>query len=542
MKIKQIAFLAAIVVASTTACKKSKVEPVVPTPPVTPTPTTPTVSRADLSRDSIFLYAKEIYYWNEKLPTYEVFNPRKYTSYSSNLDNYEQELFEIASYSSNKYDVAKNAGVYQNYPKYSYIEDRANKNPTASINAKASVDLEGNGNDVGIRFAIFTYSNDPGYLFYVGGVYENSPAEKAGMKRGDLITKINGTSFGVNYNGEVSALNAALGSSKMTIEGVKGDGSAFSYTLDKTVFKSSPIYKTKVITAGTKKVGYISYARFSSAANSETALTTAFNDFAAQGVTDLIVDFRYNGGGYVSTAEHLINLIAPSSVSGVMFAEHFNATMQSGNAKILANQPLLDANDKVQYRNGKMVTYADVQYTVAANTASFEKKGNLTNVTNVVFLVSGNTASASELVINSLKPHMKVSLVGRATYGKPIGFFPITIENKYDVYLSLFETKNSLGEGGYYDGIPVNVSTSELVSNAANNIFNKMYDFGDANDGLIKAALGIIAPGVVVTSQARVASTNFTGKRMIATDQNSSSELLDNEFKGMIENRLKPRN
>ncbi|MNR19988.1 Peptidase family S41 [compost metagenome] len=105
-----------------------------------------------------------------------------------------------------------------------------------------------------------------------------------------------------------------------------------------------------MLTAGSKKIGYLAYARFGALSTPPTLTTAAgdveldaaFTQFANAGVTDLIIDFRYNGGGYVYAAEHLTNLIAPSSVRGTMFTEYYNSTMQSGNAKILSNQPLLD--------------------------------------------------------------------------------------------------------------------------------------------------------------------------------------------------------
>lgn len=516
------------------ACKKSKVEPTpIPEPPVV-TPPTGTATRQQLSLDSIFLYAKEIYYWNDKLPTYATFNPRQYGTLSTDLLNYEKELFEISKYS-NPGEYKANATA----PKFSYIFDKSNKNPTAYVNPVSSVDLEGNGNDIGIRFAIFTYSNDPGFMFFIGGVYPGSPAETAGATRGDLITKINGKSFGANYDAEYNDLNVALAANTMAIEVKKANGNTATYNLTKSVFKSSPIYKSRIITADSKKIGYLSYARFSNAENSETVLTNAINDFASNGVRDIIVDFRYNGGGYVSTAEHLINLLAPSTASGVMFTEYFNATMQAGNAKILANQPLVDGAGKIRYHSsGRMLTYADVNYAPSANVTNFSKKGNLTNVDKIVFLVSRNTASASELVINSLKPFVNVSLVGSTTYGKPIGFFPVTIQNKYDVYFSLFETKNSIGQGGYYDGMTPTVSASELVAGTSNYI---MYDFGDIRDGLVRQALSIIAPNAV-TVNSTGAKTSLNRSLQTSGSNNTSIELVDREFKGMIENRFKLKN
>lgn len=513
------------------ACKKSNN----PTPNPTPDPpiTTPTTgTRQQLTLDSIFLYAKDIYYWNDKLPTYEIFNPRQYITGATDVISYNAALLNVAKYSS-PYEWTAGATS----PKFSYIFDKTNKNPTAVINPVSSVDLEGNGNDLGIRFGL--YGTESNYVVYVTAVYQNSPAEKLGFLRGDVVRKINGVSYGSNYGAEVGSLNSALGGSSVVLEGFKGDGTTpFNLTVTKGVFGSNPVYKTKVFNAGAKKIGYLAYARFSNAANSNTVLENAFTSFATAGVTDLIIDLRYNGGGYVSTAENLINLIAPTGTAGVMFSEYFNATMQAGNAKILSNQPLLDANGKIRYgTNGAMLTYANVNYTVAGNTTNFAKKGTLGNVRNIVFIISSGTASASELVINSLRPHMTVKLVGRTSYGKPIGFFPITLENKYDVYYSLFETKNSLGQGEYYAGMNPDVDIAEVPSGTV------MYDFGDARDNYIKNAIQVLAPGATVTNSERsVMSVKVSTNNAVSSSNVINTDFTDREFKGMVENRLKLKN
>lgn len=522
MKIKQTIWLLAIAVVSLGACKKNKVTTI--TDPANPGPTA-TGTRAELSKDSIFLYAKEVYLWNTSLPTYEAFNPRGFTTYGTDLANYEYELFKITTYS--KPFEYKDGATSS---KYSYIFDKSTKNPTAVVQT-SSVDLEGNGNDFGVRLGF--YGTEANYTTYVTAVYQNSPADKNGFLRGDKITKINGVAYGNSFSSQINAIETALNGTTIKLEGLKSTGDAFSVTLTKAIFKSSPIYKWKIITAGAKKIGYIAYARFSNSENSIPEFNSIFNNFATNGVTDLILDLRYNGGGYISTAEHLINLIVPGNANGkVMFTEHYNALMQANAAKILVNQPLLDGNGKVQYRNGKMVTYADLDYSVAGNTTNIAKAGALGSVTNVVFIVSGNTASASELVINSLKPHMTVKLVGQTTYGKPVGFFPITIENKYDVYYSLFETRNYSGDGKYYDGITPDVVSSEVPANTI------MYDFGNTNDNYLRKAIDLLAPGAAVTSQAKVSAV--IEKRLAVTSSEEISSDLDNkEFKGMVETRHK---
>lgn len=398
--------------------------------------------------------------------------------------------------------------------------------------------MEGNGNDFGIRLGF--YGSNASYAIYATAIYQGSPAATTGFLRGDKITKINGAEYGTNFPSQISAIETALNGTTIKLEGINSAGNNFNITLTKAVFKSSPIYKTKILTAGTRKIGYLAYARFSTLTNSQPEFDAAFANFANAGVTDLIVDLRYNGGGYIETAEYLINLIAPSSLSGsVMFTEHYNATMQNNQATILKNQPLLDRNNKVQYSNGKIVNLYDYMtdpYSVANNTSKFAKKGPLNSVANVVFIVSGSTASASELVINSLKPHVNVKLVGLTTYGKPVGFFPVTIENKYDVYFSLFETKNSLGQGGYYTGIAPDVSASEVPANTV------MYDFGNVNDNYLKLALNALNLGAPVTGQAKALSAIKEKSLAVQSSEVINSDLNNNEFKGMIENRTRRKN
>ncbi|NRF41463.1 S41 family peptidase [Pedobacter foliorum] len=501
------------------ACKKNKTNPEPqPEPEVKEnTKQTPTTNRTDLTNDSLFLYAKEIYFWNTALPTYDAFNPRQYSTTSgTDLVKYETNLYNLVK-SSNSQDYLTD----KPYPKYSYIFDQADKNPTASIpNTTLSVDLDGNGNDVGLRFGYFGNS-DSDYSIYVTAVYPNSPAAEAGIARGDQVQEVNGVKYGTNFSSDVIQVENALEGASVTLKLLKA-GVSTTKTLNKMVYKSNPIYKTTVFTAGDKKIGYLAYARFSNKENSETVLTTAFNDFATKGVTDLIVDLRYNGGGYISTAEHMVNLIAPSGTSGVMFTEHYNSTMQNKKATILKNQPLLSTGGAV------IGTLFDDDYTISGNTTTFQKKGNLSGIKNVVFIVSKNTASASELVINSLKPIITVKLVGETTYGKPIGFFPITLENKYDVYLSMFETRNSKDEGGYYTGMIPNMKGYEFAAD------DKMYDFGNAKDDCTAVAINLLAPNVTVTGQAKVSAT---ANRSTSTRLQAIGNRSGGEFVGMIENR-----
>lgn len=528
-----VLFLLGVIV---TSCKKDH-----PAPVVNPVGGGSTATRTQLTLDSIFLYAKQIYYWNDILPEYAAFNPRSFSGKTNALDNYNAELYAISQLKINPATGKPYEYYGDGAAKYSRIEDLtlANPNASSSIN-QANVDTDGNGNDIGIRPVSYLTSNTLSgpYLLFVTAVYQNSPAAAAGVKRGWVITKVNGQSVGANYNTERTTVSNALAQSSVDIEGVNYiDNVPFKLTLVKKSYKSSPVYAAKVITRSGKKIGYLSFARFSALtvsgnSPSDSNLDPVFADFSNQGVTDLVIDLRYNGGGYVNTAEYLANLIGPSSLSGKkMYTEIYNSTMQNGKATILTNQPLLDANGKVQFQNGKMVTYADIDYSLGAagNNAVFNKKGTLSAVNNIVFIVTGNTASASELLINSLKPYMNVKLVGDTTYGKPVGFFPVTLENRYDVYMPLFETKNSNGEGGYYTG---------MVPTVLSEFDDPKYPFGDERENYLSLALNVLAPGSVSLAKSDVMSL---GGRSIKVASFNAAQLKPvnphSEFNGMIEKR-----
>ena len=519
------------------ACKKSDKDDIAAA--VTTKEVPVTGSRKQLTLDSIFLYAKQIYFWNDALPEYSVFNPRQYSGKSLDLDNYDDALYAISQLKKNPATGTAYEYYGDGFPKYSYINDITQNNPdvTANVHNKASVDTEGNGFDIGIRPIFYLTSNSESgpYVLLITAVYPGSSAASNNVKRGWQIQKINGVPVsGANYASENAAIVNSLAAATVKIEGVNYiDKVPFNVTLTKTSYKSSPVYASSVITRAGKKIGYLAFARFSTLTNtsapSDINLDPVFASFAAAGVTDLVVDLRYNGGGYINTAEYLANLIAPSSLAGkTMYTEIYNTTMQTGGATILKNQPLLNAAGKLQFKsNGERVTYADLDYaaTSADNIATFVKKGSLNTVTNVVFIVSSTTASASELLINSLKPYMNVQLVGRTTYGKPVGFFPITLENRYEVFMPLFETQNANKEGGYYTGMVPGTTVGD----------NSMYPFGDEREQDLAAAINLIAPGSssqaassAVAERNRAASLNYT--EMKPANPNS-------EFKGMIEER-----
>lgn len=520
-KLFSMTLIAGVCFLSLPSCKKDKKED-----DSTSTTTTATGTRSQLSADSMFLYAKEVYLWNESLPTSDVFNPRQYVN-SDEEAGLNSELFAITRYAKNTSGVSYEYNAdYPDETKYSYIFNTDDANPVAYVpQAKSSVDLEGNGYDFG--FYVGLYGTAAAYEVRILAVYKGSPAYAAGLKRGDVITSINGTQVTSNYTSATEDfINSTLFDvSSVTLKVLKTTGTSSNITLTRVAYKSNPVYCDTVYTEGSKKVGYIAFARFSSLTNAQSVLDAAFSEFATAGITDLIVDLRYNGGGYVSTAEYLANLIAPSGKTGqIMYKEYFNSLLQSGKATILKNQPALDENNNLQYSNGRLITYADEDYSVAGNTYKFSKKGSLNNVQKVVFLVTGNTASASELVINSLKPYVDVKLVGEQSYGKPVGFFPITID-KYEVYYSMFQSKNANDEGDYFDGMTPDKEIDD----------NNKSDFGDLTEALTASAYNYLINGSFTSSTAKTSSvSNVSASKM---KKMGAFKPARAEFKGMIESR-----
>jgi C-terminal processing protease CtpA/Prc len=160
------------------------------------------------------------------------------------------------------------------------------------------------------------------------------------------------------------------------------------------------------------------------------------------------------------------------------------------------------------------------KYTQYNESSFFKKIGNL-NLNRVFFIVSNNTASASELLINNLKPYMDVKLVGPGkTYGKPVGYFNIPVGNEWYIFPVSFRTTNKNGEGSYFNGLPLDVQVADGLDK----------DWGDLNESALAATVKYIT----------------TGSARLATDapyvenievKNANDILAQPSFKGTVDPR-----
>jgi len=493
---------AMLLILTAAACKKSGVMP--EDRPISPL----TGTSAELTLDSIYLYALQTYLWNDALPSYLEFNPRKYAVAASDFGNFKQELFDISQIRKNPstglpYEEPPFAGV----PKYSFMEEG---NSYGSV--RAGISLGTAANDLGLE------TTGMGGMVYISAVNPGSPAEQAGLLRGFRLTEING------QQASPVMVETALKQAQVNLAYERPNGSKGTLTLRSAPYKSHGLLKSMVLNNEGRKMAYLALVKFDRLNEVKSELDRAFANFSSEQPEGLIVDLRYNGGGYVETAEYLANLIAPSSLNGkVMYAKHFNALLQEGKGTILKKQLYFDEQSKPVYIKGRRATMADVDFTVAGNTSRFSKQGGIENLKNIYFIVSNRTASASELLINSFKPYFNVKLVGSRTYGKPVGFFGINI-NRYTVYFSNFLIKNAVNEGEYYTGfLPDRVVADDVG-----------HDFGDPEEQCLKGVLSEIYGPPKTNVQAQ-RSMSIAGN----TNKITPDPIIDKGFRGMITTGLK---
>lgn len=278
----------------------------------------------------------------------------------------------------------------------------------------------------------------------------NSPGGILGIKRGWRITKINGNTNITTSNAQYIIDNIYKAVSA-DVSFTKPDGTSVDINLQAAHYADKPVYLDTVYNSLNGNIGYLVYNSFlGNITQTTTEYARVFGKFAAAGITNLIVDLRYNGGGYVNLQQQLANYLITSQAQGsVMMKQSYNSNHSNENTTVL-----------------------------------FNKSGSL-QLTKIYFIVSRSTASASELLINNLKPYMDVRLLGNSnTHGKPVGFFPIE-DGEWYVFPVSFKTVNKNGEGNYYGGFTPNAIVADGLDK----------DWGDVNENSLASALRNISSG-----------------------------------------------
>lgn len=313
--------------------------------------------------------------------------------------------------------------------------------------------LQGTTNNNGVDFGLYLKPGSATEVFgWVRYIIPNSDASTKNIKRGDLFYAVNGTTL-TKSNYQSLLLGANTNYTLNFADLIDGSivPNSKSVDLTKTVLTENPILVNTVIPLGSHKIGYLMYNGFYS--DFDTELNDAFALLKSQVVTDLVLDLRYNGGGSVQTAARLASMIT-GQFTGQVFAK------QQWNSKI---QSYFDGNNPDALKN----IFTDKIGTTPINSL---------NMTKIYILTSKSTASASELVINGLKPYLDVVQIGDITTGKNVGSvtlydspnFDKTNRNpnhRYAMQPIVLKIVNSVGFGDYFTGL---VPTIELKENITN--------------------------------------------------------------------------
>jgi C-terminal processing protease CtpA/Prc len=301
---------------------------------------------------------------------------------------------------------------------------------------------------------------------FIAEAFEGAPALGAGIDRGTEILAI-GTSAGqLRPVSEIIAAEGAGGVSNalgpadagvtrvLRISDSAGTRTVTITKADYTLLPVSSRYGARVITDGGRQVGYLNLRTFISTA--DPALRNAFADFRARGITEVVIDFRYNGGGLVSTAELMGDLLGANRSTSDVFS-------------ITAFRPEKSSNNR---------------------TRNFQPQPQSIAPMRLAFIGTGGTASASELVINSMVPYLKerVALVGTNTFGKPVGQIGLDRAACDDrLRVVAFATQNADRQGEYFDGL---ASTMPVSCQAGDDLTRP---FGDPQEASTRQALDFLA-------------------------------------------------
>jgi C-terminal processing protease CtpA/Prc len=389
----------------------------------------------------------DLYLWYDKLPDIDI-------KYETNSMDYFHKLL----YSEDK---------------WSYITD--------DISAFEQ-SLQGVEKAYGYSLAFGSFVNATGaptgnYFGIVEFVYPNTPASKAGFTRGDIIIKLDGGNITKdNYKNLLSGTSVSVTKGILTNEGI---ATGTTVTLVAEELHLDPVLMYKIIERDGHKIGYLVYLQYIPSYNS-SSLYLAFQYFKENQISDLILDLRYNPGGYTSAAQYLTSSIAPLNTVD----NKSTLVSYQWNDKYQAYWISKDRQDQLGVKFDPSVPV---------------KLG----LSKVHVLTGRGTASASELTICGLEPYMDVIIVGDTTYGKYTASITIKPEDWYEnesdyagfknwgMQPIIMRYANSLGVTNFKNGFEPDFRVIDALLPA--------YPLGDLTEPLLKKAVENIT-GTTITA------------------------------------------
>jgi carboxyl-terminal processing protease len=330
-------------------------------------------------------------------------------------------------------------------------------------------------------------------------VLADSPAKNNGLQRGQLINKIDGTELNQGnydrlYQNMIAASHLDLETSTYTLQ------SGFSVAKQVSLLQGYSFLQPisyQINEEKNTKIGYVEIPHFD--VGQAQSFLPVFQELKSKGITELILDLRYNGGGDIAAATALSIIVAPNIRSGDLFIK-FEGNANGGNIDQTFLQALQSNESKI----------------------GFDALQNVHPSINKVYVLCGNrTASASELIINNLKPYINVVTIGEKTFGKDVAGFPIEDDRiagtkGWILYPSIYKLFNSRHEGDYSKGINPTILANELQG-------PEVFTLGNKSEILLKTALNTISGNTATQKTATVRSLPLS---VISTDVDPLLKIL----------------
>lgn len=437
---------------------------------------------------------KTWYYWNDKIADE--------SSLDFNLDpDVTNGFFNSILYTGTKYNADNDKNQLRAlYDKFSWIE-------SYTANAKAALAI-----DLGFDF-IPAYGNEAEtkVVFIISYVKPNTWAANNGIKRGFIINKVDNSEL------TLSNWSSALyqNKSSYTLEYAKNSSDYNNDIYSTIVLQRTPNYEDKpvmidtIYTVGSHKIGYMVFNTYGSDAdqndlNDNIYMIERLQNFTDQGITDLVLDLRYNGGGLVTTGVHLGSALVPNrDVTKVYEKKKYNSLIQAE----------LDAMPEGYYLKESYL-YDYFRNNIKWNNNTYNDIPKLGDQLQTLCIIGTDyTASASEMTINCLKPYYaqagkNLYLIGWQTVGKNVGswtFEPDDSRIKWKLQPITFQSSNVNGESGYFDGFIPDVKIDDFKD-----LRTGLKELGDQDETLLAAAIAkITGASVVDTSTKSAASDKF---------------------------------
>lgn len=431
------------------------------TPTPTPTPSDEIQKATDFAYDALDTY----YLWKDKIKN----------AMETELDTYKC-TDPIAAVNKIRYKEGGGYASKQDEDRWTQLYDDISP-------FQESVQGVNTTNGMSLTVGKFTNSDPQAYFFIVNFTYENSPAAKSGIKRGDVIIDYNGEDI-TDENLEdayYGTTTATYGLADWKADGIHDRNE--SVTLSSVKMYCDPVICSKIFDVNGKKVGYLMYDNFD--VESVDKLVKLGKDFKSAGVKELIIDLRYNGGGYVFTEEVLASIFAPK------------ASVDAKNLYMteIYNDVLTNAFGKSDKNFNK--TYLSYEHEFGSKGDDVYKKISTKDANigleKIYAIVTGNTASASESLLVGLNPFMNgMVTIGQQSYGKYCTGYILGVD---DVYNS---APAAISKWGIYvmvstyadrDGKNMARPVGIVPDKSAKDTPWDGYDIGDENETMLKEAL-----------------------------------------------------